>query len=107
MRELLQLALTKGMNQVYIRTLLSGFRDQKNRIRTDIPSISVDLLEPLSEREMQVLRLLNSRLSVPEIAEEIHLSPTTVRTHVQHIYQKLDVHGRIEALQRAEELGLL
>jgi two-component system nitrate/nitrite response regulator NarL len=44
---------------------------------------------------------------VPEIAEEIHLSPTTVRTHVQHIYQKLGVHGRIEALQKAEDLGIL
>jgi two-component system nitrate/nitrite response regulator NarL len=67
----------------------------------------VDFNEQLSKREVQVLRLLNSRLSVPEIAEEIHLSPTTVRTHVQNIYQKLNVHGRIEALQRATELGLL
>ncbi len=66
-----------------------------------------DWIEAFSQRELQVLRLLNTRLSVPEIAAEIHLAPTTVRTHVQNIYRKLGVHSRIEALQRADELRLL
>ena len=62
-------------------------------------------VDSFSERETQVLRLLNTHLSVPEIAAEIHLAPTTVRTHIQNIYRKLDVHGRMEALQKAEEYG--
>jgi LuxR family maltose regulon positive regulatory protein len=65
------------------------------------------LAEPLSDRELQVLRLLNTALSVPEIALQLHLAPSTVRTHVQHIYNKLGVHGRLEALARAQELGLI
>ena len=46
-------------------------------------------------------------LTVPEIAEELYLSPATVRTHVQNIYSKLGVHGRIEAIQVAKACGLL
>ena len=64
-------------------------------------------LEPLSAREMEVLRLLATTLSTPEIARELVVSTNTVRSHVKCIYSKLNVHGRIEALQRARELGLL
>ena len=107
MRELLHLALADSTHKEYTREILAAFDSQTPSSRPTTPLQPNHLLEPLSAREMQVLRLLNSRLSVPEIAAEIHLAPTTVRTHVQHIYQKLGVHGRIEALQRAEELGLL
>ena len=107
MRELLQLALAAGIRQAYTRKLLLGFGDTTTKPTAITPPKPGLLIDPLSERELQVLRLLKTSLSVPEIAEEIHLSPTTVRTHVQHIYQKLGVHGRIEALQKAEELGIL
>jgi LuxR family maltose regulon positive regulatory protein len=107
MRGLLQLALTKGIHSDYVQRLLSAFDHQAVPTQSSPQTTTVDFREQLSKREIQVLRLLNSRLSVPEIAEEIHLAPTTVRTHVQNIYQKLNVHGRIEALQRATELGLL
>ena len=56
---------------------------------------------------MEVLRLLATTLSTPEIARELVVSANTVRSHVKSIYGKLNAHGRIEALQRARELGLL
>jgi len=65
------------------------------------------LEEPLTERELGVLRLLVTDLTSTEIAEELVVSVNTVRSHIQHIYQKLAVHSRYEAVARAQELGLL
>jgi LuxR family maltose regulon positive regulatory protein len=65
-----------------------------------------DLVEPLSERELDVLRLLRSELSGPEIARELIVSLNTVRTHTRHIYEKLGVSSRRAAVRRADELGL-
>ncbi|MEA3441826.1 MAG: LuxR C-terminal-related transcriptional regulator [Chloroflexota bacterium] len=65
------------------------------------------LIDPLTEREVEVLRMLNSQLSIPEIAQELYIAPSTVRSHVRSIYSKLDVHGRIEAILRAQELNLI
>jgi LuxR family maltose regulon positive regulatory protein len=65
------------------------------------------LLDPLSARELDVLRLMATSLTTPQMAEELVVSVNTVRTHVQHIYQKLDAHSRYEAVTRARELGLL
>jgi LuxR family transcriptional regulator, maltose regulon positive regulatory protein len=65
------------------------------------------LLDELSEAELRVIRYLPSNLKAPEIAAELFVSPNTVRTHLRHIYSKLDVHGRSEAVQRARELGLV
>jgi LuxR family transcriptional regulator, maltose regulon positive regulatory protein len=61
----------------------------------------------LSERELQVLRLLDSELSAPEIARELFVSYNTVRTHTKHIFTKLDVSTRPAAVRRARERGLL
>jgi LuxR family maltose regulon positive regulatory protein len=65
------------------------------------------LLEPLSERELQVLKLLGTDLTVPEIAEHLVIGVSTVRSHVKSIYGKLAVHSRYEAVVRAGELKLL
>jgi LuxR family maltose regulon positive regulatory protein len=65
------------------------------------------LAEPLSARELEVLRHLNTDLSAPEIAAELVVSVNTVRTHIKRIYSKLDAHSRYEAVQRAKELNLL
>ena len=65
------------------------------------------LLEPLSERELEVLKLLGTELSGPEIARELTVSLNTVRTHTKNIYSKLGVSNRRAAIRRAEELGLL
>src|SRR5215207_3058573 len=63
--------------------------------------------EPLSESETRILRYLPSNLSGPEIADELYLSVSTIKTHIQHIYRKLEVHSRAEAVKRARALGLL
>jgi LuxR family maltose regulon positive regulatory protein len=61
----------------------------------------------LSEREIEVLRLLPSRLSQREIAAELYVSFNTIRTHTRVIFQKLGVTSRAEAVARGRELGLL
>ncbi len=66
-----------------------------------------ELQEALTESEMRLLRYLPSNLSAPEIAAEVFLSPSTVKTHMRHIYEKLGAHTRTEAVERARELGLL
>ena len=63
--------------------------------------------DPLSPRELEVLRLLAGARSQSEIARALTVSVNTVRSHVKHIYDKLDVHSRHEAVERARELGLL
>jgi LuxR family maltose regulon positive regulatory protein len=65
------------------------------------------LLEPLSERERAVLRLLPALLSNPEIASELFVSVNTVKTHIKTIYRKLDVTSRRDAVVRARELRLI
>ena len=64
------------------------------------------LVEELSPRERDVLRLLRSDLSGPDIARELLVSLNTLRTHTKHIYVKLGVANRREAVRRAAELGL-
>jgi LuxR family maltose regulon positive regulatory protein len=63
--------------------------------------------EGLSEREREVLRLLATELSGPEIARHLFVSVNTLRTHTKHIFTKLDVNTRRSAVRRAGELGLL
>jgi LuxR family maltose regulon positive regulatory protein len=61
----------------------------------------------LSERELEVLRLIAAGLSNREIAEELYIAVGTVKRHINHIYGKLGVHSRTQALVRARELNLL
>ena len=63
--------------------------------------------EGLSERELEVLRLLATELSGPEIAGQLFISVNTLRTHTKHIFSKLDVNTRRAAVRRAAELELL
>ena len=65
------------------------------------------LLEPLSERELTVLRYLPTALSKAEIAAEMFVTVNTVKTHVKSIYRKLDVGNRAEAVRRARTLALI
>jgi LuxR family transcriptional regulator, maltose regulon positive regulatory protein len=65
------------------------------------------LLEPLSKSELRVLRYLPTHLSAPEIASELSVSTSTVKTHMRNLYVKLGAHRRTEAVQQARELGLL
>jgi LuxR family transcriptional regulator, maltose regulon positive regulatory protein len=63
--------------------------------------------DELSPAELRVLSYLPSGLTADEIAGELYLSANTVRTHIRHIYAKLDAHNRGQAVARARELGLL
>ncbi len=65
------------------------------------------MAEPLSERELDVLKLLATELDGPEMARELVVSLNTLRTHTKSIYSKLGVNNRRAAVRRAEELGLL
>jgi LuxR family transcriptional regulator, maltose regulon positive regulatory protein len=64
------------------------------------------LVDPLSDRELEVLRLLRSELTGPEIADQLFVSLNTMRTHTKRIYTKLGVNSRRAAVRRADELGL-
>ena len=73
----------------------------------DSSSVPQPLVEPLSERELQVLRLVATGLSNREIGEKLFIATSTVRKHLENIYGKLDVHSRTQAVSRARELNLL
>ncbi len=79
--------------------------------RRAVPSrgvgVAASLSEPLSQRELQVLRLLDSALTGPEIARELFVSHNTLRSHTKHIFTKLGVNSRPAAVSRAKEHGLL
>jgi LuxR family maltose regulon positive regulatory protein len=84
----------------YVDKLLSGFT-QPIHIQ---PS---SLIEPLSQRELDILRLFKTELSGPEIAQELVVALSTVRTHTKSIYSKLGVNNRRAAVNRATELNLI
>jgi LuxR family maltose regulon positive regulatory protein len=85
----------------YIQKLLAAFGQEDVK-----PPIGQSLAEPLSERELEVLRLLGTELTGPEIADRLLVSLNTMRTHTKNIYSKLDVNSRRAAVRRAEELSL-
>jgi LuxR family transcriptional regulator, maltose regulon positive regulatory protein len=75
--------------------------------QSEIRNQKSKMVEPLSERELEVLKLLGTELSGPEIASKLSVSLNTVRTHTKNIYSKLGVNSRRAAIRRAEELALL
>jgi len=99
---LLEAAAKRGGAPRYARQLQAAFGAVEERAPT--PG---GLVEPLSERERDVLRLLRSELDGPEIARELVVSLNTLRTHTKNIYAKLGVSSRRAAVRRAEELALL
>jgi LuxR family maltose regulon positive regulatory protein len=77
------------------------------RNRPGQPGQAEQLPDPLSGTELRILRYLPTNLPVPEIASELFVSANTIRTHTRHIYAKLGVHTRAQAVEQARELGLL
>ena len=112
MVNLLKEAVRRDSEASYARRILEAFEAHQQTLMArqadrNTPLTQTALVEPLSERELQVLRYLQGTLSLGGIADQLYLSIHTVRSHVKHIYTKLDVHSRGEAIARAEELGLL
>ena len=91
----------------YIDRLLAAFARPASIPQSKIDNLKSTMVEPLSERELEVLRLLRTDLNGPEIARELVVSLSTLRTHTQNIYAKLGVNNRRAAVRRAEELDLL
>jgi LuxR family maltose regulon positive regulatory protein len=77
------------------------------KAHTTLPAGPQPLLEPLSKSEIRVLRYLPTHLSAPEIAAELSVSVSTVKTHLRNLYAKLGAHQRTAAVERARALGLL
>ena len=103
MMELLRQAGSRGIAPQYVSKLLFEF----DRIPGTAPIPQQPLIEPLSERELQVLRLVAAGKSNQEIAAELVLAVGTVKAHTSNIYGKLGVRSRTQAVARARELNLL
>jgi LuxR family maltose regulon positive regulatory protein len=88
-------------------TLLSTILDVLAGASPPPSAEPIPMREELSEAELRVVGYLPTNLKAPEIAAELYVSPNTVRTHLRHIYAKLDCHTRGEAVSRARALGLL
>ena len=87
--------------KLFIGRILSAQSDSV--VHADLPG----LLEPLTAREEEIVRLLATELSAKGIADYLVVSVATVRAHIRSIYSKMDVHGRAEAVQGAKDLGIL
>lgn len=100
--QLLYLALQKGIYPEFCNTLLDNFHSQ-----TEKTSSNCGLVEPISEREMDVLLLIEQGCSNKEIAQELLLSLSTIKSHARNIFSKLGVKSRTEAVSKARLYGLL
>ncbi|MBN2389616.1 MAG: LuxR family transcriptional regulator [Anaerolineae bacterium] len=86
----------------YVAKILAAFREEPKQATT-----GDELLEPLSDREMEVLCLIAANMSNQDIADTLVVSLNTVKTHIRRLYGKLSVNSRLEAVERGRELGLL
>ena len=102
MTSLLRASAKQGSRRDYARRLLAGVSGAEHS-----GPVKQALIDPLSERELDVLRLLATELDGPAIARELNVSLNTMRTHTKNIYAKLAVTSRRAAVRRAAELGLL
>ena len=115
MAVLLRQAVTRGIRYEYVVRLLAaipgpephpGVGPVEKRLEGMVAQ-APDLVEPLSKRELEVLRLVGAGLSNREIADQLVLAVGTVKKHTNNIYGKLGVRSRAQAILRAQELGLL
>jgi LuxR family maltose regulon positive regulatory protein len=109
MVSLLYEALKRGIAPDYVQRLLAAFPiaepEQTDPSKSQVPES--ELIEPLSEREIEVLQLIAEGLTNPDIAARLYLSLNTVKVHTRNIYGKLGVNNRTQAVARARSLGIL
>ncbi|MFN2304334.1 MAG: LuxR C-terminal-related transcriptional regulator [Anaerolineales bacterium] len=102
--ELLQRAGSRGIEPEYVAELVSAFElIPEYKIATQLQP----LIEPLSDRELEVIHLIASGCTNSEIAEELFITVGTVKAHTNNIYRKLNVRNRTQAIAQARALGLL
>lgn len=101
----------QGVAPIYTARILAAFETRDAPLEAEGGRASraqnESLVDPLTPREVEVLALLARHLTNRQIAEELVISPGTVKTHTLRIYRKLDVRGRQQAVARAQELDLL
>jgi LuxR family maltose regulon positive regulatory protein len=119
MTQLLREAAARGIIPAYTGRLLAAFKAEQQQSSRHKPGRSAGAsprpsspaaqppIEPLSQRELDVLRLFKTELSGPEIADALMIGLSTVRTHTKSIYSKLNVTSRRAAVKRAAELDLI
>jgi LuxR family maltose regulon positive regulatory protein len=100
---LVELIRTGTAHRSLVAELIAVFDDRAPRVELT----PAEVLEPLSEREKAILRYLPTMMSNVEIADELYLSINTVKTHLRHIYRKLGVTRRRDAVERARQLSLI
>ncbi|MFC1998372.1 LuxR C-terminal-related transcriptional regulator [Chloroflexota bacterium] len=103
MAKLLRLAASRGIHPTYVNKLRSAMHSQEQ----EQPAKQSPLVDPLSQRELEVLELLDAGKSNQQIADGLILSIGTVKKHVYNIYSKLGVERRTQAISRSRELGLI
>jgi LuxR family maltose regulon positive regulatory protein len=109
MARLLHTALSRGILPDYVSRLLGAFPLEESA-QAPAKKSQVDqseLIEPLSEREIEILQLIAEGLTNQEIASKLFLSLNTIKTHTRSIYAKLGVHTRTQAVARGRALGLI
>jgi LuxR family maltose regulon positive regulatory protein len=110
MAELLRLAFSQNISPDYASLLLAAFpKDVMDDVQND-KNLSVNaqpLIEPLSNREIEVLRLMAEGYKYKEIAERLFVSINTVRHHTRNIFGKLNANSRVKVIDRARELHLI
>ncbi len=107
MAALLDQALARNIAPVYVRRLLRAFAAASQPDQDKLVVSLTGLVENLTQREIEVLRLLAGGLTNQEIAERLYVSENTVKTHLANIYGKLGARDRREAITRARSAGLL
>ncbi|MHB8891344.1 MAG: LuxR C-terminal-related transcriptional regulator, partial [Candidatus Limnocylindrales bacterium] len=108
MARLLYQALSQGVHPDYVRHLLTAFAaPEPEQAAPSRPAAGIRLAEPLSARELEVLRLIADGLTNQETAVRLYLSLHTVKAHARNIYAKLGVSSRTQAVAKGRALGLL
>ncbi len=104
MAELLPQVHSRGVTPKYVQRILEAF--DTGRSSDPFPT-QEGLIEPLTNRELEVLELMHKRMRNKEIADSLYISPGTVKRHIHAIYEKLDVSSRRDAVIKALDLNLL
>jgi len=109
MARLLYKALENGISPEYVQRLLAAFpvAESGEDTSTKGPVDQSGLIDPLSEREIEVLQMIANGLTNQEISDRLFLSVHTVKTHTRNIYGKLGAHHRTEAVVKAKAFGIL